>query len=41
MTGDLFPLFMIYRRRGLDPLSSHWAARRDYFNPRKLIEWSN
>lgn len=40
MTLNLFPLYMLYRRRGLCPLFSHWAARRDYFNPRKLIERS-
>ena len=38
LSRELYPLFMIYRRRGLCPLSSHWAARRDYFNPRKLVD---
>lgn len=37
LSANLYPLYMMYRRRGLCPLSSHWAARRDWFNPRKCI----
>ena len=38
LTANLYPLYKMYRARGLCPLSSHWAARRDWFNPRKLVE---
>lgn len=37
LASDLYPLYMMYRRRGLCPLFSHWAARRDWFTPRKCI----
>ena len=33
--SQLYPLFKFYRQRGLDPLSSHWAARRDFYTPHR------